>query len=70
MSTLEAFRAEIEQFMAEHAISATRFGIAALRDPRFVHEVRQGRAPSIVTAERVREFMRDVYSTPASTRGE
>lgn len=57
MSTLEAFKAEVEQFLADNNISATRFGIAALRDPRFVHELRQGRAPSMVTAERVREFM-------------
>lgn len=57
MSTLEAFRAEVEQFLAERNISATRFGVDALRDPQFVHDLRKGRAPNIVTVERVREFM-------------
>lgn len=65
MSTLEAFKAEVEQFLADNNISATRFGIAALRDPRFVHELRQGRAPSMVTAERVREFMQSPMFSPA-----
>jgi len=65
MSTLEAFRSEVEQFLAERGVSATRFGVDALKDPRFVHELRQGRAPSMVTAERVRDFMSRSREMPA-----
>lgn len=69
MSTLEAFKSEVEKFLADHNVSATRFGIASLRDPRFVHELRQGRAPSIVTAERVREFMQAAPREAPETEG-
>ena len=64
MSTLETFRNEVEQFLTANQLSATRFGVEALKDPRFVHELRMGRAPSMTTADRVRDFMK-TRSVPA-----
>ena len=36
---------------------ATKFGRLAVRDPRFVLDLRNGRAPRATTEKRVREFM-------------
>ena len=57
MTEPEAFKAEIEAFIKEHKIAATRFGKEAVGDPKFVFDIRQGRAPSWRTAERVKAFM-------------
>jgi 2,4-dienoyl-CoA reductase-like NADH-dependent reductase (Old Yellow Enzyme family) len=57
MTSREAFLAEIEAFIRKAGYSATRFGREALKDPRFVHDLREGRSPSIDTVERVRNFM-------------
>jgi hypothetical protein len=49
---------EIETFLAEHNLSATRFGVLAAGDTKFVKTLREGRACRVRTVERVREWMR------------
>lgn len=54
----EQLLAEIDQFCARHEMNATQFGREALRDPRFVHELRNGRRqPRLDTADRVKRYM-------------
>ena len=57
-TSLQVFQDEIEDFLARFQIDATRFGRGAMNDPAFVFRVRAGRAPSLKTVDRVREWMR------------
>lgn len=59
MLTRDAFRAEIEAFIARSGMTATAFGVEAVRDPNFVHDLRNGRAPNLRSVERVLAFIRD-----------
>ena len=47
----------IERYLRETDTPATRFGREAVRDPRFVFDLRQGREPRIETEQRVRAFL-------------
>lgn len=38
-------------------MSVTRFGKSSLNDESFVHDLKRGRSPSLLTIDRVREFM-------------
>ncbi len=59
MQTLqEEFLAEVEAYLASSGIEPTPFGLRALKDPRFVFDLRKGRACSSRTIDRVRGFMR------------
>lgn len=49
---------EIENFLADHGLSATRFGVLAAGDTKFVKTLREGRVCRESTAERVREWMK------------
>lgn len=49
---------EIETFLADHNLSATRFGVLAAGDTKFVKTLREGRMCRAGTAKRVREWMR------------
>lgn len=49
---------EIEQYIARHGLSPTRFGRLAVKDPRFVEDLRSGRSPRRGTLERVSAYMR------------
>lgn len=49
---------EIEQYLQTRGLSATRFGRLAVKDPRFVEDLRQGRSPRRRTLERVSAYMR------------
>lgn len=51
------FLSQIEGFLRRTGMSATRFGMLAVRDPQFVHDVRSGRAPSLATVDRVLAFI-------------
>lgn len=57
MTLIEQFCQEVEAFLAESQMNATALGREALNDPGFVFDLRSGRAPSLRTVERVREFM-------------
>jgi len=59
-STLDAFLADVEAFLERHRMEPTRFGVDALKDPKFVFDLREGRAPRLPTVDRVRAFM-DAY---------
>jgi hypothetical protein len=48
---------DVETFLAVTGRSATRFGWDAMGDPRFVHELRNGRVPGHDTEVKVREFI-------------
>ncbi len=47
----------IEKFLREEGMAATRFGRQAVRDPRFVLDLRMGRVPGSFVACRVEHFM-------------
>lgn len=57
MLTSDSFLVEIEAFLKRADMSATAFGVAAVRDPNFVKDLRDGRAPSLRLVERVHEFI-------------
>lgn len=59
MSTLEAFRATVEEFLERSGMSATRLGVLTVKDPKFVHDLREGRSPSMATADRVLAFIKE-----------
>lgn len=48
---------KIEVFLRRTGMPATKFGRMATADPRFVLDLRNGRAPRAATAERVEHFM-------------
>jgi hypothetical protein len=53
---------EIEQYIERHGLSPTRFGRLAVKDPRFVYDLRAGRTPRLVTQSRVSAFLRQADS--------
>ena len=48
---------EIELHLRATEGSAAKFGRMAMRDPRFVFDLRKGREPGIRTVNRVRAFL-------------
>jgi 2,4-dienoyl-CoA reductase-like NADH-dependent reductase (Old Yellow Enzyme family) len=56
-SSAEAFLAEIETFLARERVSSSTFGRAAIGDPNFVRELRDGRAPNLRMVDRARAYM-------------
>ena len=57
-SAADAFLSEIEAFLARERVRPSTFGRAAVGDPNFVRELREGRAPSLRLVDRARGFMR------------
>jgi len=49
----------IEKFLRQTGMPATKFGRLATHDPRFVLDLRNGREPRERTAQRVEIFMQD-----------
>ncbi|MCJ8159371.1 hypothetical protein [Sphingomonas sp. LaA6.9] len=47
----------IERHLRRHEIPATRFGREAVRDPRLVHDLRNGREPGARLTARVTRYM-------------
>lgn len=58
MTQAEAFLAEIDGFLSRTQMSATAFGRAAVNDPNFVGDLRNGRKPNLGVVDRVHTFMR------------
>ena len=50
---------DIEHHLRAGEIKPTRFGRDAVRDPRFVFDLRNGREPRESTMRRVRAFLKD-----------
>ena len=48
---------DVEKFLRASQISAARFGRNAVRDPRFVFDLRKGREPRLETVNRVRAYL-------------
>lgn len=53
----EQFVAEIEAFLAASRMKPSDLGREAIGDPSFVTRLRQGRSPSLATADKVRSFI-------------
>lgn len=48
---------DVEKFLREHHMAATKFGRLTAHDPRFVLDLRMGRIPRAATEARTRAFM-------------
>ena len=48
---------DVEKYLRVSNTPATRFGREAMRDPRFVADLRNGREPRPGTVQRVKEFL-------------
>ena len=59
---------DVEKFMREHDMAATKFGRLAAHDPRFVLDLRMGRIPRPATEARTRRWMQEFNNT--ETKGE
>ena len=65
---------DVEKFMREHDMPATKFGRLAAHDPRFVLDLRMGRIPRAKTEARTRAWMkaygkRTLIETKSATIG-
>jgi hypothetical protein len=56
-SSATAFLAEIDAFLARERVSSSTFGRAAVGDPNFVRDLRDGRAPGLRLVDRARAYM-------------
>jgi 2,4-dienoyl-CoA reductase-like NADH-dependent reductase (Old Yellow Enzyme family) len=62
MRQTERLQRRVEAFLKRTGLSATAFGVAALKDPNFVTEMRNGRSARDKTVERVESFMKGYKS--------
>lgn len=53
----QTFLEDVEKFLREHSLSATRFGVLAAGDTKFVSTLRKGRKLRLSTEQRVRDWM-------------
>lgn len=53
-------RNEVEAFLKKHQISATRFGVLAAGDTKFVKSLRKGRQCRESTKAEVRRYMQQI----------
>jgi hypothetical protein len=56
-SSADAFLSEIEAFLARERAAPSAFGRAAVGDPNFVRELRNGRTPGLRLVDRARAYM-------------
>jgi tRNA-dihydrouridine synthase len=61
MDLREEILGEVERFLSSQQLGPSTFGRAALGDPNFVRELREGRRIWPDTAEKVRRFMRGYW---------
>ena len=48
---------DVEKFLRNTGMAPTRFGRDAVKDPRLVFDMRNGREPSVRTVRRIEHFM-------------
>lgn len=60
MTEIDAFKAKVESFIAEQAMTPTQFGKQFAGDPLFVFQLRDGREPRTQTRQRILAAM-EVY---------
>jgi phosphopantothenoylcysteine decarboxylase/phosphopantothenate--cysteine ligase len=63
-STSQSLLADIEAYLARTGETATKFGIAAVRDGHLVSKLRKGASVTLKTADKVRAYMRQNDPTP------
>ena len=68
-SSADAFLAEIEAFLTRERATPSGFGRAAVGDPNFVRDLRDGRAPSLRLVDRARAYMTGRAAPEASHEG-
>jgi len=62
---------DVEKFMREHDMPATKFGRLAAHDPRFLLDLRMGRIPRPATEARTRDWMRNfAHQSHTAIQGE
>ena len=59
MTLLETFCAEVESYLKKTEVRPTAFGVAAVGDPSFVFDIREGRQPRLGMVDRVTTFIRE-----------
>lgn len=59
MNTRDQLLADIEDFLAQSGMSPSAFGRLAMKDPSFMSRFRAGADVTLITAEKLRLFMRD-----------
>jgi hypothetical protein len=50
---------DVEKFLKNNSMPAAKFGREAVKDPRFVFDLRKGREPGARTVERIRAFLEE-----------
>nr|WP_088310940.1 hypothetical protein [Novosphingobium sp. B 225] len=55
---------QIKLYLAQHRMPPSKFGRLAVRDPRFVEDLKGGRVPRAKTCRRVQAFLRRAESPP------
>ena len=55
---------KVDEFLVLTGMPVTKFGRLAAHDPRFVGDLRNGRAPRPATVSRVEHFMNTYRSNP------
>lgn len=58
MSRSAQFAADVEAYLIETGMAPAAFGKAAVNDPNFVGDIRNGRQPGLGLVDRVYQFMR------------
>lgn len=53
MAEIEAFKTQVEKFIAEREMTPTQFGKTFAGDPLFVFQLREGREPRSQTRQRI-----------------
>lgn len=68
MSIAENFKQQVETFLETTKMTPTAFGKGAVGDPSFVFDLRDGRACSATTMDKVLKFIAE--SSPEKTEDE
>lgn len=59
MTHAEQFVADVEAFLKRSGMSPTAFGVAVLKDPRFITDLRRGRMPGLGLVDKVHDFIKE-----------
>lgn len=57
MSYEQQFRDHVERYLAKSGMAPTKFGIEAVRDPRFVFDLREGRSCGSKLMDRINAWI-------------
>ena len=68
MSYATQFRTALEGFLARSRFKPTEFGRQAIGDPSFVLNVRRGRSPTLLTADRVMAFIEEIEAAESKRK--